>query len=128
MAFQGHCARHVNASLLQQQQCPYSCALCNNYYRSNKDDDDDDDQQQQQQQQQRHKVRIFYGKDQDAAEPETVEHIRSMQEYMVHTVFADNNKSFNYKQVRAECKNRHAECSYWATIGECQQNPRFMQM
>ena len=31
-----------------------------------------------------------------------------------------------YAKVRADCKNRHPQCAYWAAIGECEANPKYM--
>lgn len=31
-----------------------------------------------------------------------------------------------YAKVRADCKNRHPQCAFWAAIGECEANPKYM--
>jgi len=45
-----------------------------------------------------------------------------MNNYVEQVVLKDD----SYKSVRNECKNRHPQCAYWAAIGECEANPRYM--
>ena len=33
-----------------------------------------------------------------------------------------------YAKVRRHCQNRNSKCSYWAAIGECEANPKYMAM
>jgi hypothetical protein len=76
--------------------CPKACKVCDNIsgeYISN-----------------------CYGEDQhvagDRAE-ETALRIREVEDYMMGEVFVDE----KYAQIRADCKNRDKECSFWAVIG-----------
>ena len=32
-----------------------------------------------------------------------------------------------YARVRHKCKNQHQDCTFWAAIGECDANPKYMQ-
>lgn len=45
-------------------------------------------------------------------------------EYMTETVYART----EYEDVYSECENRHASCSYWAAIGECDATEAFMHL
>jgi len=60
-------------------------------------------------------------------------------EYMRNTVLRDDDggdgdgggsagAAVYDEHVRKECKNRHQHCSYWATIGECDNNPGYMHL
>lgn len=44
-------------------------------------------------------------------------------EYLHTVVYADP----KYENVRSSCKNNHPQCAYWASIGECNANERFMK-
>jgi hypothetical protein len=101
-AFRGDCAKNPSVVL---KKCPSSCALCNNHKGN--------------------KVRTCYGDPQTANEAETLEVIKQMQEYMIHSVYVDDAK---YRSVRAECKNRNKDCAYWASLGDCEKNPKFMKV
>ena len=58
----------------------------------------------------------------DPADAERVlEVIRNFTFYMDHLIFKDP----KYKAVKKTCKNRHPECSVWATSGECKTVSRF---
>ena len=51
-------------------------------------------------------------------------HMREVVEpYMYNQVYVNE----TFREVRAECKLRNELCTYWATIGECEKNPNFMQ-
>lgn len=45
-----------------------------------------------------------------------------MNDYVENVV----HKEASYISVRKECKNRHPQCAYWAAIGECEANPKYM--
>jgi prolyl 4-hydroxylase len=44
--------------------------------------------------------------------------------YIEEKVLVDD----SFKSVRKECKNRHPQCAYWASLGECENNPRYMTL
>jgi hypothetical protein len=76
--------------------CPKACKVCDN----ERDD----------------YVANCYGEDQhvtgDKAE-ETAVRVKEAEDYMLGQVFVDE----KYAQIRADCKNRNEECSFWAVIG-----------
>ena len=37
-------------------------------------------------------------------------------------------KDPKFDKIRNDCKNRHASCAFWASIGECDVNPRYMTL
>jgi prolyl 4-hydroxylase len=45
-----------------------------------------------------------------------------MEKYVAEVVAIEE----SYKSVRAECKNRHPQCAFWASQGECEANPKYM--
>lgn len=81
-ALQGHCAKRPAQML---DKCPYSCALCNNHLK--------EEQQ----------VRTCYGEVQNAKKLETLQHIRQMQEYMIRTVYVNDDA---YQHVRVEVRTQ----------------------
>jgi hypothetical protein len=87
-ALLGVCAKRPVPTL---QKCPYSCAVCNNHQRELRT------------------VRTCYGEDQSAREPETFQVIRNMQDYMIRTVFADDER---YGKVRAQVRT-HRPSFFW---------------
>jgi len=54
---------------------------------------------------------------------ETLDAVRLTQEYMV-----DLYQNPMYADVATRCKNLHASCSFWSTVGECENNPIFMEV
>jgi hypothetical protein len=78
------------------QLCPKACNLCDN---------ESDDY-----------VANCYGEDQHIAgskRDEVALRIREVEDYMLQEVFVEE----KYAEIRAECKNRNEECSFWAVIG-----------
>jgi hypothetical protein len=56
----------------------------------------------------------------DAVHSEVIkERIREAQEYMMEVVMVEQ----KYDKVRSICKNKHASCTFWAVLGECEANP-----
>lgn len=45
-------------------------------------------------------------------------------DYMYNTVYQDE----KFQELRDDCLNRHELCLFWASIGECEANPGYMQM
>ena len=43
--------------------------------------------------------------------------------YMNNVVHLDD----KYKDVRDICKNQHESCAFWASLGECENNPNYMK-
>ena len=33
-----------------------------------------------------------------------------------------------FSRVRHKCRNQHEDCTYWASLGECEANPKYMQL
>jgi prolyl 4-hydroxylase len=54
----------------------------------------------------------------------TLLHIRETEKYMMEEVHADE----KYREVREGCKNTHELCSFWAHLGECESNPKYMEL
>ena len=50
--------------------------------------------------------------------------VEETERYMREEVHADD----RYKEVREGCTNRNELCAFWAVIGECQANPKFMEI
>lgn len=86
------------------RMCPASCRLCGN----NVDDNT--------------VSKNCYGEDQvvpPAARQATLQRLQETKDYMLQTVFVEE----RYRNVRAECKNRHSECAARAAAGECETLP-----
>lgn len=49
----------------------------------------------------------------------TAQRIQDARTYMAQSVMVEE----KYSRVRHLCKNEHAQCAFWATIGECDANP-----
>jgi hypothetical protein len=52
---------------------------------------------------------------------ETVERARS---YVQNKVMVDE----KYEKVRSICKNNHQNCAFWSVLGECENNPAYMNV
>ena len=66
-----------------------------------------------------------YGDDQECQgdrKEELLEMVKKMETYMADVV-----STKEYDKVRAECKNRNKLCAYWALIGECKVNAKYMR-
>jgi prolyl 4-hydroxylase len=85
--------------------CPAACNLCDNDEAST--------------------VNNCYGEAQrveGTQATKTAARIRETEDYMMQQVFVEQ----KYKKIRGECKNRNQDCSFWAVIGECEANPKYM--
>jgi hypothetical protein len=92
-AAKNECAINPNGML---QLCPKACKVCDNEYGEY--------------------ISNCYGEDQlvsGATRKETEVRVREVEDYMLQEVFVEE----KYKNIRAECKNRDKECSFWAVIG-----------
>jgi len=71
------------------------------------------------------KESVDFGTAQEANnDPNVLEIIRLYQEYYFKNVLVDS----QLKDVAGECKNRHENCAFWVSIGECENNPGFMKV
>jgi hypothetical protein len=52
---------------------------------------------------------------------ETVDRARS---YIQNEVMVDE----KYEKVRSNCKNNHQNCAFWSVLGECENNPAYMNV
>lgn len=69
---------------------------------------------------------LMYGEPQEIDGIEAASTIRRLHQvdaYMRETVF----KEEKYAKVRNNCINRHSQCTFWASIGECEANFAYMQ-
>lgn len=72
-------------------------------------------------------IDVGYGVPQKATGKEkdlTILRLKQMKRYMRVQVFANP----IYKDIRAECKNQHESCAFWAALGECEANPSYMTL
>lgn len=53
---------------------------------------------------------------------EIYQRIRDARRYLQEVVMTEN----KYEKVRGTCQNAHADCTYWAILGECDNNPGYM--
>ena len=53
----------------------------------------------------------------------TMDAIEKSVKYM-QRVWTDN----EFERVRHKCRNQHEDCTYWASLGECDANPKYMQL
>ena len=70
-----------------------------------------------------------YGKPQDVAEntqDRTLFFIRKTVDYMKNYIYAENPTHQLSSETTNACRNSEKLCSYWASIGECENNPSFM--
>ncbi|GAX16066.1 prolyl 4-hydroxylase [Fistulifera solaris] len=54
----------------------------------------------------------------------TMKQIREMVRYMQGTVMKDP----SFEEIKNECANRNELCAYWASVGECEANPKYMKV
>ena len=69
---------------------------------------------------------IYSEKDQQVTgleRTQVLDYLRQIDEYMYETVYVDP----KYKTVREDCKNRDELCLFWASMGECTNNPGYME-
>jgi len=80
--------------------CPASCKVCDNS--------------------QQDMISSCFGQDQllltGPITSEKMERFKATEDYMFQHVYVEE----KYRKVRAECKNRHAECTTWAFEGHCE--------
>ena len=63
--------------------------------------------------------RIPKGKDAE----KTIEAVDKTVKYM-QRVWRDE----EFSRVRHKCRNQHEDCTFWASLGECEANPKYMQL
>ena len=52
----------------------------------------------------------------------TAEYVKKTVEYMKRVW-----KEEEFSRVRHKCRNQHEDCTFWASLGECEANPKYMQ-
>lgn len=70
-----------------------------------------------------------YGEPQDVAQStqdKTMFAIRKSVDYMNNYIYAENPTHTLSKETIDSCRNNHIHCSYWVSLGECDNNPSFM--
>jgi len=50
--------------------------------------------------------------------------LKNAKQYLETVIFPEK----KYRRLKEECKNKHESCAFWATIGECQKNPGYMNV
>lgn len=50
--------------------------------------------------------------------------LKNAKQYLETTIFPNK----EYRRLVEECKNKHESCAFWATLGECQNNPGYMNV
>ena len=50
--------------------------------------------------------------------------IKEARVYIRDTVMVDD----KYVKVRDQCRNKHRDCTFWAALGECENNPSYMTL
>lgn len=63
--------------------------------------------------------RIPRNQDKDKA----VEYVEKSAKYMQRVW-----KEEEFSRVRHKCRNQHEDCTYWASLGECEANPKYMHL
>ncbi len=63
-----------------------------------------------------------YGEPQVERDEATKALIAQVDKYMHERVFLEK----QYENIRYRCQNKHELCSYWAAIGECEANTKYM--
>jgi prolyl 4-hydroxylase len=58
----------------------------------------------------------------DSHKTEVEAMIQSARDYLHNVIFAEP----TYRELRDVCKNKVSSCAYWAVLGECQNNPAYM--
>jgi hypothetical protein len=61
----------------------------------------------------------------DETSPEdTLRTIEEARQYLLKEVAIEE----KYEKVRDSCKNKHENCAFWSSIGECENNPGYMHV
>lgn len=87
-----------------RHECRKTCLLCGNV---------DKDQ-----------VSNLYSTEPQMISAELMDYLNLVDDYMYNKVFVEP----EYQGLRKDCKNRDKLCIFWAEMGECENNPTYMQM
>ena len=68
-----------------------------------------------------------YGMKQSESGPEYADQVKQVEEEMINYMERVINNDEKYKSLKDSCRNRDRSCFYWASIGECEKNPEYMQ-
>ena len=61
----------------------------------------------------------------DERDPQdTIKQIELARSYMANEVAKDS----KYDKTRNICKNKHENCAFWSSLGECEKNPGYMKL
>merc|ERR1712226_1830646 len=66
-----------------------------------------------------------YGTKQTCHTAKCLAAIQTMNEYMTSPALLNDPL---FPKVGPECQNRHVDCAFWVSIGECDANPAYMKM
>ena len=86
--------------------CRKTCSLCDNVDFANT------------------KVTNIYSEIPQLVGLDDVPYLAQVDKYMYEQVFVED----KFRKVRNDCKNRDELCIFWAALGECENNPKFMEM